>query len=78
MFFFQKMACLLIQVKARRLLELLPPADQSEAKSSLGIANCVSRFIPNLATNVKQMRQLTKHMSYVWDQSCNVVLRSQS
>ena len=38
----------------------------------LGIANCVSRFIPNLATNVKPMRQLTKqNVSYVWDQSCN-------
>ena len=47
------------------------PTDKHQVKSLLGMANYVQRFIPNLATIVKPIRELTKKDSaFLWNDEC--------
>ena len=58
--------------KVKAIKIVAPPSDKSEVKSLLGMANYVSRFIPNLATIVRPMHELTReNVSFVWSKSCN-------
>ena len=58
--------------KVEAIKNVAPPSDKSEVKSLLGMANYVSRFIPNLATIVRPMREMTReNVPFVWSKSCN-------
>ncbi|KAK3092635.1 hypothetical protein FSP39_005203 [Pinctada imbricata] len=54
--------------KITAIKEAKPPANVSELRSFLGLANYVSRFIPNFASIVSPLRTLThKNVTWRWE-----------
>ncbi|CAB3993403.1 Hypothetical predicted protein [Paramuricea clavata] len=51
-----------------------PPSNPNEVRSFLGMANFCARFIPNLATLAKPLRDLTKqHVKWKWTSTKNML-----
>ena len=54
--------------KVRALQTMPPPSNQSEVRRFLGMANQLSKFLPDLADSTKPLRDLLiKHHEWVWD-----------
>lgn len=57
--------------KVKAVLEASKPTDKKQVKSVLGMANYVQRYIPDLATMVKPLRDLTKQdTEFEWTSEC--------
>ena len=58
-------------VKVKAIHEAKRPCDRHEIRSFLGMVNYIQRFIPNLSSIVKPIRELTKlDKQFIWDEPC--------
>ena len=63
--------------KIASITKATPPGNASEVRSLLGMAQYVARFIPNFATIVNPLRELTKlDTTWCWDQRCETAFQA--
>ena len=63
--------------KISSITEAARPANASDARSLLGMAQYVARFIPKFATIVSPLRELTKQdVNWCWDQRCETAYQA--
>ena len=63
-------------MKVQAIINFKPPANTSEIRSLLGMANYCSRFIPGYVTLTQPLRELTKkHAQWDWSQRHNDALQ---
>ena len=63
--------------KISSITEAARPANASDVRSLLGMAQYVARFIPKFATIVSPLRELTKQdVNWCWDQRCETAYQA--
>ena len=63
--------------KIASITKATQPGNASEVRSLLGMAQYVARFIPNFATIVNPLRELTKlDTTWCWDQRCETAFQA--
>ena len=63
--------------KIASITKTTQPGNASEVRSLLGMAQYVARFIPNFATIVNPLRELTKlDTTWCWDQRCETAFQA--
>ena len=63
--------------KTSSITEAARPANASDVRSLLGMAQYVARFIPKFATIVSPLRELTKQdVNWCWDQRCETAYQA--
>ena len=63
--------------KIASITEAARPANASDVRSLLGMAQYVARFIPKFATIVSPLRELTKQdVNWCWDQRCETAYQA--
>ena len=63
--------------KISSITEAVRPANASDVRSLLGMAQYVARFIPKFATIVSPLRELTKQdVNWCWDQRCETAYQA--
>lgn len=57
--------------KVKAIVEVARPVDKPQVKSLLGMANYLQRYIPDFASIVKPLRELTKQsVDFKWTEEC--------
>ena len=63
--------------KVNALQQASRPTDKSQVQSLLGLVNYVQRYISNVATLVKPLRNLTKkNANFFWNEECENAFQS--